>query len=111
LVIFPQKLHIAQLATIIPNMIKSFKHKGLERFFTTNSTAGIQAQHSKKLKQQLTFLHTATVIEDMHIPNWNLHELKGDKKGIWSITVNKNWRMTFEFIDGNAFIVNYEDYH
>jgi proteic killer suppression protein len=60
---------------------------------------------------QLAALNTATTIEDMNIPGYRLHPLRGDRKGIWSITVNGNWRVTFEFIDGDAYIVNYEDYH
>ena len=92
-------------------MIKSFKHKGLEQFYLKGSTKGIQTAHSKKLRMQLAALDTAQVIDDIDIPGYRLHELKGDRKGIWSITVNGNWRVTFEFIDGNAYIVNYEDYH
>lgn len=92
-------------------MIESFRHKGLERFFTTGSSAGIQPQHSKKLKMQLTALHTASFIEDVDIPGWRLHSLKGDKKDLWSITVSGNWRLVFEFENGNAYVVNYEDYH
>ena len=92
-------------------MIKSFKHKGLEDFFNSSSTWGIQSAHAKKLRMQLAALDTATLIEDMNIPGYRLHPLKGDRMGLWSITVNGNWRITFEFIDGNAYIVNYEDYH
>jgi proteic killer suppression protein len=92
-------------------VIKSFKHKGLEEFFSSGSTRGIQAAHAKKLRLQLAALDTATVIEDMSIPGYRLHALKGDRQGLWSITVNGNWRVTFEFADGNAYIVNYEDYH
>jgi toxin HigB-1 len=92
-------------------MIKSFRHKGLEEFFNSGSTRGIQAAHAKKLRMQLAALDTATVIEDMSIPGYRLHPLKGDRQGLWSITVNGNWRVTFEFTDGNAHIVNYEDHH
>ena len=92
-------------------MIKSFKHKGLERFFETGSTRGIQTKHSTKLRMQLSALDTAQTIEDVDVPGYRLHSLKGTRKGLWSITVNGNWRVTFEFTDGNAYIVNYEDYH
>lgn len=92
-------------------MIKSFKHKGLEKFFTKGSKAGIQSNHAVKLRMQLTALHTAVTIEDMDVPGWNLHPLTGNRNQQWSIIVNKNWRMVFEFRDGNATIVNYEDYH
>lgn len=92
-------------------MIKSFKHKGLERFFESGTTRGIQQGHAQKLRMQLAALDTAQVIEDLDIPGYRLHPLKGNRKGIWSITVNGNWRITFEFKEGNVFIVNYEDYH
>jgi len=92
-------------------MIKSFKHKGLEKFYSSGSTKGIQAKHAKKLRMQLIALDTAYHIEDLDIPGYRLHQLKGSLKGYWSITVNANWRITFEFSDGNIYIVNYEDYH
>ena len=92
-------------------MIKSFKHKGLQKFYESGSTRGIQASHSKKLRMQLAALHTAYSIDDMDIPGYRLHPLKGDRKGIWSIVISGNWRITFEFTDGNVYIIDYEDYH
>ncbi len=92
-------------------MIKSFKHKGLKKYFQTGSVAGIQAMHQRKLRMQLTAIDTAQEIDDINLPGFKLHPLKGDRDGVWSITVNGNWRITFEFIDGNAYILNYEDYH
>ncbi len=92
-------------------MIKSFRHKGLERFFTTGRTAGIQQTHKARLEERLTALHTAFSVEDMDIPGWKLHALKGDRKGLWAISVSGNWRIVFEFVDGHAYVVNYEDYH
>jgi len=92
-------------------MIKSFKHKGLRVFFETGSKKGIQAKHAIKLRLQLAALDTAQVIEDMDIPGYRLHQLKGLREDTWSITVNGNWRITFEFENGHAYIVDYEDYH
>ena len=92
-------------------MIKSFKHKGLEKFFETGKTAGIQSAHKNKLRIRLTALDTAIKIQDIDLPGFRLHPLKGEKEGLWSIDVSGNWRITFEFIDGDVFIVNYEDYH
>ena len=92
-------------------MIKTFRHKGLQRFYETGSAAGIQAVHRKRLRLQLAALETATTINDMDIPGFKLHRLKGRRKGAWSIWVSGNWRITFDFEDGNAYIVNYEDYH
>ncbi len=92
-------------------MIKSFKHKGLEKFFKEGTKKGIQAAHAPKLRMQLAALDTANTIDDLDIPGYRLHPLRGNRKGIWSITVNGNWRITFEFEEGHAYIVNYEDYH
>lgn len=72
-------------------MIKSFKHKGLEKFYSTGSVKGIQANHSQKLRMQLAALDTAQNIEDIDIPGYRLHQLKGSLKSLWSITVNANW--------------------
>ena len=60
---------------------------------------------------QLAALDTALTIDDMDLPGFRLHRLKGEFAGRWSITVNGNWRLTFDFLDGNATIVDYEDYH
>ena len=92
-------------------MIKSVRHKGLRRFFESGNTSGVQAVHAKRLRLQMAALDTARVIEDMDIPGFRLHPLKGEMKGRWSITVNGNWRVTFEFQDGNAYVLDYEDYH
>ncbi len=99
------------LQVIINNMIKSFEHKGLENFFKTGSTKGIQAIHAKKLSIILLSLHRAKFVDDLDIPAFKLHPLKGSMKGLWSVTVQANWRITFKFEDENAYIVNYQDYH
>lgn len=92
-------------------MIKSFKHKGLEKFFNKGTTVGIQHNHKARLEERLTALHTAFSVEDMDIPGWRLHALKGDREGQYAINVSGNWRIVFEFVNGHAYIVNYEDYH
>jgi len=92
-------------------MIRSFKHKGLRKFHQTGSVAGIQAVHQQRLRMMLAALDTAAVIEDMDVPGLRLHALKGARQGLWSITVNKNWRLTFSFEHGDVYIVDYEDYH
>lgn len=92
-------------------MILSFKHKGLKRYYDTGSKAGIQAKHEKRLRLMLSALDTATKIDDMDITGFKLHPLKGSRNKLWSISVSGNWRLTFNFEDGNAYIVNYEDYH
>ncbi len=92
-------------------MIKSFIHKGLQKFYEDGTTKGIQFEHSKKLKMRLVALDTAFVIEDLQLPGFNLHPLKGDRAEIWSIKISGNWRITFRFEDGDVYIINYEDYH
>jgi proteic killer suppression protein len=92
-------------------MIKSFKHKGLKKFFETGNVSGIRPEHRQKLRIMLAALDTATCIEDMDLPGFRLHPLKGNKQGLWAVDVSKNWRIVFEFRDGNAYIVTYEDYH
>ena len=96
---------------MLGGMIKSIRHKGLKRFYESGVTAGIQSRHAKRLRMQLVALDTAMTIDDMDIPGFKLHSLKGSDKGRWSIWVNGNWRVTFEFRDGHAYVLNYEDYH
>lgn len=92
-------------------MIVSFRHKGLQKYFQQGSLAGIQPVHAKRLRMQLAALDTAHDIDDMNIPGFRLHPLKGTEQGRWSIVVNGNWRVTFEFENGNAHVLDYEDYH
>ncbi len=92
-------------------MIVSFRHKGLERFFKTGDTRGIQAGHANKLALILSRLDDAKSVQDVDFYGANLHSLKGKLKGHWSVKVNGNWRVTFVFADGNAELVDYQDYH
>ncbi len=92
-------------------MIRSFKHKGLERFFLKGSKSGIQAKHVSKLRLILGRLNSSTGPYDMDLPGLFFHSLSGSKDDIWSVRVSGNWRVTYRFIDGDAEIVNYEDYH
>ncbi|WP_321779290.1 type II toxin-antitoxin system RelE/ParE family toxin [Sulfurimonas sp.] len=92
-------------------MIKSFIHKGLQKFYENGMTKGVQSEHIKKIKMRLLALDTALIIEDLALPGFNLHKLKGNRAEIYSIKVSGNWRITFRFEDGDVEIVNYEDYH
>jgi len=92
-------------------MIKSFRYKGLQRFFEAGSKAGIQAAHATKLRLQLATLDQAVRPDDLSAPSWNLHPLKGDMKGYWALTVNGNWRVVFTFEGEDAVLVDYLDYH
>ena len=92
-------------------MIQKFKHKGLKRLFESGSSAGVISKHVTRLRQILALLETAETLDDMNLPGLNLHELKGDRKGTWSVKVSGNWRVTFKLQKGDVFDVNYEDYH
>jgi proteic killer suppression protein len=92
-------------------MIRSFRHAGLEEFFKTGSKRGIQPAHAAKLAKQLLNLNNAAAAEDMNIPGWGLHPLRGKLQGHWSIRVNGNWRITFFFEGTDATLVDYLDYH
>ena len=91
--------------------IRSFRHKGLERFFKTGNRVGIQAKHAERLRLILGRLNAAAEPRDMNLPGLNLHPLKGDQKGRWAIRVSGNWRVTFAFVGKDAEKVDYEDYH
>lgn len=96
----------------VATLIKSFAHKGLQRFFESGTTSGIQATHANKLRLQLAAIHAASGILDLRTPpNWRLHQLSSNLADHWSLTVNGNWRVIFKFEDGNAYVVNYLDYH
>jgi proteic killer suppression protein len=92
-------------------MIRSFRHKGLKRCFETGDQRSIPAQHAARIRRQLDYLNSAKQVEDMNLPGWNLHPLKGSRKGTWAITVSGNWRTTFRFAGGDAYDVDLEDYH
>lgn len=92
-------------------MIKNFIHKGLEKFYKNGNLSGIQAKHEFKINLILTNLDQSESPSDMDLPGLKLHPLKGNRKGIWSVTVSGNWRITFRFNGRDAEIVNYEDYH
>jgi proteic killer suppression protein len=92
-------------------MIRSFRHKGIERFFLTGSKAGIQPKYASKLADQLTALNIATTPEQMRVPGWNLHLLQGELAGHWSLTVSGSWRITLTFEGEDAVFVDDQDYH
>ena len=94
-------------------MIKSFKHKGLEVFYRTGSTKGIQAMHAQRLRKLLFMLEAMTSVNDLKLPSLRFHKLKGDMAELYSVTVQANWRLTFKFDEEtqNVYIVDYQDYH
>jgi len=92
-------------------VIKSFHHKGLQKFFFNGTKKGIQPKHAEKLADILDLLDAATEIRDMNFPGSDLHPLKGDVRGFWSVKVSGNWRIIFRFEKGEVFDVDYVDYH
>jgi len=92
-------------------MIASFAHKGLEDFFYDGSKRGIQPRHAARLADILDRLHAASHVGDMRYPGSNLHPLSRELGGYWSVSVSGNWRVIFQFEDGNASRVDYMDYH
>jgi len=92
-------------------VIRGFKHRGLARLFETGAKSGVQAQYVERLRLILAQLNAATRPSDMKLPGLDLHQLKGDRKGTWSVSVSGNWRVTFKFVGPDADWVDYEDYH
>ena len=92
------------------SMIKRFRHRGLERYFLKGAKVEIHATHEKRIRLILARLHASTFPQDMRLPGLDLHELKGNRKGTWSVSVSGNWRITFAFDGVDAVGVDYEDY-
>ena len=92
-------------------MIKTFRHKGLKELFETGKSKLVPTDMQKRIRRRLDVLDAARTINGVNVPGFDLHELKGDRAGEWSITVTKNYRITFRFENGDAFDVNLEDYH
>ena len=92
-------------------MIKSFRHKGLRRLYEDDDASGISPAHRAKIRQILLLLNNVERIDQLDLPGFSLHQLQGNRRGIWSMKVTGNWRITFEFADGDAHHVDLEDYH
>ncbi len=92
-------------------MIKSFKHKGLERLFVKGSASGVQAAHAPRIALILDAIDAAEHVNELDLPGLRLHRLKGAMRHLWSVRVSANWRITFEFENGDASILDLEDYH
>jgi proteic killer suppression protein len=92
-------------------MIVSFRHKGLKLPFETGSTKGVNAVHRIKLLSILAALDVAVGPDELKLPSYRLHPLKGALKGHWSIWVNGNWRVTFRFVGADVELIDYQDYH
>lgn len=92
-------------------MIGGFRHRGLRRLYRDDDARGVPAAHTGKLRRILTLLDVAQRPDDMDVPGWRLHPLKGTRKGEWSVRVSGNWRVTWRFEGKDATDIDYEDYH
>jgi proteic killer suppression protein len=92
-------------------MVKSFKHRGLKRLYERGDRSGIRPDLVETVERILTILDAATTPKALDLPRYRLHALKGDLKGLWSVTVRANWRIIFRFEAGDAFDVELIDYH
>ena len=92
-------------------VIISFKHKALKKFYETGNTSGIQHRHETRLRLILARLEAIHQPEDMNLPGFDFHPLKGQRKEEYAVSVNKNWRLIFKFNGKDVYDVNYEDYH
>ncbi len=92
-------------------MIERFRHKGLKRLFQQGDAKGISPDLLEKLENILFVLNRARRPEDMNLPSFRLHRLRGNLKGFWSVTVRANWRVIFRFEGGDAYDVDLIDYH
>ena len=92
-------------------MIKSFKHKGLERLFVKGVASGVQADYAPRIILMLDAIDAAEKVKELDLPGFQLHRLKGDKRNLWSLKVSANWHITFEFENGDAYILDLEEYH
>jgi proteic killer suppression protein len=108
----PKKtLDNCHLSPVAYGIVQGFKHKGLKRLFENAETKGVRQDHVEKLENILAVLNRAGRPEDMNLPGFRLHALKGDLKGFWSVTVRANWRVVFRFHEGDAYDVDLVDYH
>ena len=94
--------------------IRNVVHRGLRRFIQRNDPSGLATSVVEKVRNILTFLQEIDDVQELHdVPGWKAHQLTGDRKGTWSLTVTRNWRVTFRIdkAEGEIFDLDYEDYH
>jgi proteic killer suppression protein len=92
-------------------LIQSFRHKGLRRVFEDGDHRGVPAEMARRIGTMLAALDDAQEVEELNLPSFRLHQLKGDLLGLWAVTVRANWRIVFRFESGQALDVDFVDYH
>lgn len=105
------RYNVAYVGTHEHIMIKSFKHKGLKKFYQKGDSSGLEQSLVPRLKNRLSMLDAAKTIDFLNQQGYDLHELKGDRADTWSVKVSGNWRLTFIFENGDVYVLNLEDYH
>ena len=94
--------------------IRNVVHRGLRRFIQRNDPSGLAAAVVERVRNILTFLQEMEDTRELRdVPNWKAHQLTGDRKGTWSLSITRNWRITFRIdpMEGEIFDLDYEDYH
>ena len=92
-------------------MIKSFRHKQLQKLYENGTHKGLNPDHLTRIEVLLSRLDMSDTIDGMNLPSYRLHQLKGRRKNQWAVTVRSNWRIVFRFENGHAFEVDLVDYH
>jgi proteic killer suppression protein len=92
-------------------VIKTFRHRGLKRLLQQGDPSKVRADQTGRIADVLAHLDVARRPADLDLPGYRLHPLKGDLKGMWSVTISGNWRIIFRFENGDAFDVDLVDYH
>lgn len=94
--------------------IRNFVHKGLKRLYTEDNPKGLPPDAVDKLRKMLAFMQDMEDADELRtVPTWKAHTMTGNRKGTWSLSVTRNWRLTFRIdqVEGELFDVNFEDYH
>jgi toxin HigB-1 len=93
-------------------IIRNFVHKGLKKLYLEDRARGLPPDAVDRLRAMLTFLQDMKDPDTLRVfPLWKAHQLTGERKGVWSLHVTRNWRLTFQIKDGEIWDVDYEDYH
>ena len=92
-------------------MIRSFRHRGLRRLYERDDPSRLATEQLDRITLALADLDVADKPSDLDLPGYRLHPLRGDRRGLWSISISSNWRITFRFEDGDAYDVDLVDYH
>lgn len=105
------KLTSVPIRDTVRGVIRSFKHRGLKRLYERGDRSKVSAEYLARIKDVLGRLNVADRPDDLDLPRYNFHALKGNYKGFWSVRISGNWRIIFRHADGDAFDIDLVDYH